>query len=145
MSFTNKFLIVIQKHKVITAIICIIFSIVSWFIISSTLPHPLGDDMDYLGKRDFGALLLGADKPYSVYYYGTDIAPDDITGYFSGIVLDLPIKNKGSYANVWLSSNGKSLTVTYHKFSPGGIKSTNKKYLIAITNSDYDQLKKLVK
>jgi hypothetical protein len=102
------------------------------------MPHPLGEKMEYLGKEDYGNVFGFDYHPYSVYYYGTDIEPEDMAGYF-GAELEWPIENKLTYIDVNLTKNGRGFYLTY---KTSDTFKTSKKYVVSIKDEYYSIAKK---
>ena len=69
--------------KLLFAILLLAVGAISWLTYDTIRPHPLGDQMQYLGKENHGNILGFDSKPYSVYYYGTDMDSGAIKSYFN--------------------------------------------------------------
>lgn len=87
--------------------------------------------MTYLGKRDYGNIFGFDSKPYSVYYYGTDMDEMEIRAYFTATYS--PLENIAIKQTRFVSSDG-NFVLTYEKQS---LFSTSKKYTVSITDSQY--------
>jgi hypothetical protein len=123
-----------QRALIIIAIL--IVSIGGWITYDNIRPRPLGEEMVYLGKIDSGGGIFYRDyAPYSVYYYGTDIAPEQLIEQFKDTSLQHPIEDNGQYTDVWLESiSGETFSLTYKKDNSF---KTEKKYIVSILDEDY--------
>ena len=97
--------------------------------------------MEYLGKKDYGNILGFDSQPYSEYYYGTDITPQEMSKYFKGCKLKEIGQLSDEYASVWLTCNKETVLITYYRAPKAGLK-TSKKYFIGILDEHYAALKK---
>lgn len=133
----------IKKHKATSIILVIILVGLLWWSVANLTPRPLGDRLDYLGKEDSGGGLFYMDyTPYSVYYYGTDVTPEQLVNQFKDTSLKHPIEDNGQYIDVWLESHGETFSFTYKK--EGNFKTT-KKYILSILDEDYPKAKQYLK
>ncbi|MDX2776570.1 hypothetical protein PV379_04360 [Streptomyces caniscabiei] len=136
----------IKKYPTTSIVLAALLAFLSWWAWVNFSPKPLGDKMEYLGKKDYGNIFGFDSKPYSVYYYGTDMDEGEIGQYFKDVSspeevsqelgdgYSAPIlsfkSQKGNFTLVFYSNNldavmrNKSFTNT-------------KKYLVSILDSDY--------
>jgi hypothetical protein len=129
----NRLVPFIKKYKTPTIIIGIGFVLFCWWAVVNFMPHPLGGKMEYLGKEDYGNMLGFDYRPYSVYYYATDMQPEEMAGYF-GAKLERPIVDKLTYIDVDLVRNGESFTLTYESSDTF---KTSKQYIVSMTDEYY--------
>lgn len=57
----------------------------SFLVLRNQKPEPqnLGAQLEYVGRDDLGCFLWWCEvKPYSVYYFATDLGLDELKGYF---------------------------------------------------------------
>lgn len=69
----NRIISFAKKHKIITILAVIVIIGTAWWAWVNFSSKPLGDKMEYLGKKDYGNVFGFDYHPYSVYYYGTDM------------------------------------------------------------------------
>ncbi|MBI3308106.1 MAG: hypothetical protein HYZ79_01885 [Candidatus Melainabacteria bacterium] len=108
-------------------------------------PYPLGNDgrVVYLGKEHSGDGIIA--PSYDKYYYGTDLAPKELAGFFHAF-LSHPSGDSRSY-DLTLPS-GKSATLMFFKDKhdpddaiPNWSKNVTKKNVFYIIDDNYDTLK----
>jgi hypothetical protein len=116
----------LQTLKPITKIILIALVLVvgvgGWMTYDNVRPRPLGSQMEYLGKEDYGNILGFDSKPGSVYYYATDINKEELRNYFNATYENLD-GLAFPHAN-FTNATGKSFLFIYEDMSP--FKSTKK-------------------
>lgn len=73
-----------KKLSIIISIIVGGLAVVSiWFFyFQPRIPHPLGDQLEYIGKRDYGCNWLCDSPPSTTYFYTTDMTPPELADYF---------------------------------------------------------------
>jgi hypothetical protein len=142
-----------KKQKILMAIAGVVIILVGWWSYLNFMPHPLGDKLEYLGKKDFGGGLFFYDhRPYTVYYYGTDMTADEVVAYFKGATLNNPTDLKANNAFELTFSlrspdtdnpiyieyyfDGKEYSQTHN------LKTAPKQHLITISEEDYDSARK---
>lgn len=113
-------------------------------------PYSLGDSdkLQYIGKVDYGCLLICDSEPASTYYYATDMNMNEVFAYFKkASVIQAPqtIGNKVYFA-VKLASQGtyygdfyldKTSEYSEHPF----LKKTTKRHLFTVPSFKYDGFK----
>ncbi len=140
-----------KKIISITIGLPIIVAVGLWAFLSFT-PKSLGDKLEYLGKEDLGGGLFFSDsKPYSVYYYGTDMSKEELEKYFShGKHRSISNSSGGgarySFQDLYFSSKEGEFTISLYNNKDditenASITKTNKRYVISILNSDYEAVK----
>ena len=136
----------IKNHRIITLLALIALVLTAWWAWVSFSPKPLGDKLKYLGKEDYGNVFGFDSKPYSVYYYGTDMDERDIAHYFKDIstVKELARESGDGYSAPifsFQSSHGEFTLVHYSTNLDAVMRGRNfkntKKYLVSIIDSDY--------
>ncbi len=95
----SKFLLWMQLFFAVLLVLWFI-----WPVLTSLIPHPLGNGLVYLGKKDYGGIIFGDSNPGSTYYYGTDSA--DIPSLF----------NKAKYEGIDGQSGNEYYTATTMNF-----------------------------
>ena len=71
-----------KKQKIILAIIGLTVVLISWWAWGNFGPNPLGDKLEYLGKKDYGCVWICDSQPGTMYYYETGMTPKEVTDYF---------------------------------------------------------------
>jgi hypothetical protein len=97
-----------QKTMIILAIL--IIGIGGWITYDNVRPRPLGDEMVYLGKEDYGNIFGFDSLPASTYYYETDMDESAMGSYFNTPVLQLPGL---AYKNVSFTSSDGDFSFSY--------------------------------
>lgn len=138
----QKVISVIKKHKFIALLVIIVF-VIGWYVIANTMPRPLSSEFDYLGKKDFGNLIMGDSKPYSVYYYGTDMTIEEMKEYFQATTVN-KIASGSNVKTIDFSNGSESFSIDYY-----GDKSllsfmTARKTVISIDQSYYQSAKAML-
>lgn len=136
---TSRFVSFIKRHRLLSIAIAVVIILGGWWAIVSYMPHPLGDKLEYLGKRDFGGVIFGDANPASIYYYATDIEPSDMKNIFAAQYS--PLKNV-AYKNAHFITKEGEFTFTYEITSPF---KTSKKYIVSIVHSQYSLAKKYLR
>jgi hypothetical protein len=138
---------------IISTIVLIILIPILWFAYTTFSPKPLGDKLEYIGKRDYGCIIFCDSKPGSVYYYATDMNPDEMTKYFSKatpVNIDRVREWRNERESFWLDlKNNQSKEPfnliyyfdTVNKISSLKLQSSNKPYVIKINSSQYNAIR----
>jgi hypothetical protein len=137
-----------KKQKAIIGITAFIVLVISWWAFVSFAPHPLGDKLEYIGKEDLGGGLLFRDTTsYSLYYYGTDMTPEQVAEYFkNGSILEKSnTTDYGSSLRI-KAPNGETIDID---ITPANVLQQNnpkaprsdKKYILQIPSFKYDAAK----
>ncbi len=137
-----------KKQTVMIAIAGVIVVLASWWAYVSFMPHPLGDKLEYLGKEDFGGGLFFQDyRPYSEYYYGTDMTPEEVISYFKkSSVVKAPSPAVGEAYFGIRAPTGETIYVTLYdkeivQTKYPDLHKTNKKYILELPSSKYEAAK----
>ena len=138
-----------KKQKILIVATGVVVVLFGWWAWGNFSPKPLGDRLEYLGKRDYGCWFCDS-KPYSRYYYGTDVDKEELKTFFHNVhfetsynVLTTPEYRAEDMA---FTIKNDDLIITFYDNKQATIKSahlysSNRKNLISITNSDYELLK----
>lgn len=137
---SSKFTSFAKKHTILTTLSSIAVALVGWWIIANFITYPLGDKMEYLGKKDFGNVLGFDTYPYSVYYYGTDMDEEELVGYFESN-LEHPIEDKGAYTDIYLTKDGVGFYLAYEASSEF---KTSKRHVVSISDEQYTIAKRFL-
>jgi hypothetical protein len=114
-------------------------------------PQNLGPQLEYVGKDNLGCMLWWCEvKPYSVYYYATDMSADSLKGYFSEAQFASEPDGGGSFSTDYtskgiqfkLNDTDSMFLIQYYDNTQTVIrlfhlKPTTKSHTISITDSDY--------
>lgn len=136
----------VKKHKILTIILAISILLLVWWAFVNLTPKPLGDKMEYLGKVDSGGGLFFRDyAPSSTYYYGTDMEPTELTGYFREATY-APIDNFARKHAFFTTTEKDFMFIYLDGYAKQSIPYTsNKKYIVSIQDSEYPIAKKHLK
>lgn len=137
-----------KKPLIVTSILALILFL---GVISYQLrTHPLGDQVEYIGKVEHGTWTFPFtdSSRYDTYFYGTDMSANDLARYFRATISDATgDPNASAYYYLRLPS-GQEIDIRYYhdknnSFSspPQWAKNTSKKYFFFIHNQDYEALK----
>jgi hypothetical protein len=61
--------------------------------------YPLGDELEYVGKSDYGCLYICSAWPGTTFYYATDMTTEEVVGYFKGARRDPSLDGPGGYVS----------------------------------------------
>ena|SRR5260370_32679175 len=148
----------VRKHKIVTALLCIVLAFTLFFTVKGWIETPtdLGPKLEYIGKEDFGCapfpLVFVCPGPfYSAYYFATNMSEEELAGYFTKAKLNELSRGGGGvdYAadDIYLKVNFQTNRNPYFHFyfyykiqavlANSRLKSTGKLHIVSITNSDY--------
>jgi hypothetical protein len=112
-------------------------------------PKPLGKNFDYLGSTNtYKCYIVPTCEPGATYYYGTNIPLTEIESHLKDS--HYKYANDGgdgsantSFRDLTFSHEAKTLTITYYNHPQSivqreHLRKTSKKYVISISNEDYD-------
>lgn len=68
----------------LAGILLILAAIIFYAQWQASVPKPLGDKLEYIGKVDYGCIGFCDSPPGSTYYYATDMKVEQLIGYFKG-------------------------------------------------------------
>lgn len=136
------------KHLITTITpLALIVIIISFFVFDSIRSRPLGEKVEYVGKQSFGSIFPPSSSlPYDVYYYDTNMSPEEIIAYFKKAQLTSAIKDGGTVKSFTLKmANDETIDLIVHNKSSEDteaiLKNTDKKYIFTVPSFKYDQLK----
>ncbi|HMH70489.1 MAG TPA: hypothetical protein VK502_03740, partial [Candidatus Saccharimonadales bacterium] len=132
----------------------IVALLLGWWAWSYFGPKPLGDRLEYIGRKDYGMWLpLTSVTPGSTYYYGTDMSVKEVGKYFKGAeMVDTTgtLPDAASYSSQYLhyknkNNSEKFLIVHYNDaqiiIKKNQLKNTTKKYILSVDSNDYGNTK----
>ena len=144
----------IKKHGLLSIAIVLFVIIGGWLFFASQKTYPLGDKLEYIGKDDYGCVLMCDSDPASTYYYATDMSVDDIAHAFKNATEDDTPQVSSTTVNnqdvqiKWLSfkdTNGRSFYIDFYEDPSQLIKyyhfPGNHKYIINIGSGSYPIVK----
>lgn len=132
------------------AVALIVLSAISAWAFTTFRTYPLGSDgrVVYLGKvHSTGDGVVA--PSYEKYYYGTDMTPEELAGYFGGKNGDsIDISNEYVSYDLNLTYNNKKVPILFYKdknstyYSPEGwARNTSKRYFFVVIDDYYQILK----
>lgn len=134
-----------KKKKIYIGTTVVVVTLVVWWAFVNFAPKPLGNDLEYLGKENLGGGLLFSDhRPYSVYYYGTDMEPTELARSFHGANY-APLENfaikharfttpTGDFMFTYLDDHDKK-SISYR---------STKAHIVSLSDSDYTVAKSYI-
>lgn len=144
----------IQKKRLAVILITSVIAMLGiWWAASayyeSQKTYPLGQQLEYVGKRSYGCSGFCDSAAGETYSYTTDMTPDQLVTYFKGAQLkSIPMQGNwdamGSSFMIDLQhlSSQESFPVYYHtdaqeRITSFKLKPSTKKHLIDIDKKDY--------
>jgi len=123
----------------------------AWAIWLQIMPHPLGDKLEYVGKEDYGSWLpLSSTRPASIYYYATDMTPEEVEAYFRKAKPHHPIDHSQWATRIWLKHGEDFLLIKY--YTPEDIrqhdnipKLNDSRSVVGIASEQYDVARRALK
>lgn len=110
--------------------------------------YPLDDQIEYLGKTDYGCILVCDSPPASVYYYSTDMNTKELASHFTqATLLEKSSKTAKTIIFGLRSPGGETVHVHFYtdkSEAPSDFQFTNKKYIFDIPDTKYTLLKSLL-
>jgi hypothetical protein len=137
-------------HLILLTIAIFVIGVVGWVVyVNKVVSYPLGDRLEYVGKRDFGCYGLCDSAPTSTYYYATDMTVEEVEGYFRGarlVQLYQPDKYQ-VYTTFYFDNDNYDFNIHYYPtLSDIGeeinLNHSDKKHYIGLAKSKYDTAKK---
>lgn len=132
------------KQKIpLMIMIGVVVGSIFFILFPSLQSHPLGEKVQYVGVESFGRAPLTDSSRYDLYYYGTNLSPEELALYFHA-TLSQPSGDLDEYS---LSlPSGEKVTVKFqdknNSSAPNFAKDISTKYLFYIHDQDYNNLKK---
>lgn len=118
--------------------------ILIWWAWGQFAPRPLGERLEYLGKRDHGNWLGFDSFPYSTYFYGTDMDAKKSIEYFTKANLIDEPGTSSSTSFVLQSPSGETFRVNFYTKEAFEDKYNNSppprnsSYILSISDSKYN-------
>jgi hypothetical protein len=135
-----------SKKKIVLIVAAALALLVAgWMVFSAVRTYPLGDRIEYMKSYTGGSYFpLSISKPYTDYYYTTDMNPHEIVAYFKKAVLldSPPHKMTGNYKLETENSKIVELRISENlRYNYKQFEQSSKKYVLVISDKDYDSLK----
>lgn len=109
----------------------------AWSAISA-LPKPLGDQLEYLGKEDYGNIFGFDSKPASIYYYDTELNVDQTVSYFKKAdLLQTPFLENGKTTINIETPSGETIYIYHYPAKESNNFKTTKQYIVEIPSFKY--------
>lgn len=99
----------------VVGIVLIAIATIFYFQWQAEAPKPLGDQLEYIGKVDYGCIGFCDSLPGSTYYYTTEMELEGVIKYFNKARLYQPSAQEGTSIRVWLinEQQNKSFILNY--------------------------------
>lgn len=118
-----------------------------WIYFVKTTTYPLGDKLEYIGKKDYGCWLFCDSNPASTYYYATDMTIEEVIKYFQKTSIERePSAINGETYFALKTPSGETVYLYYYE--DGGslteqekLSSTNKAHVLKLPSFKYQVLK----
>jgi hypothetical protein len=139
------------KKKIVLIVAAVLALLVAgWMVFSAVRTYPLGEDgrVVYLGKEGRGDIgPLSSSAPYDVYFYGTDMTPEELANYLGAEIERATGVSSDSPSYEFRMKSGKSVPIQFYREKsstyispPEWAKATSKRYFFYILDSYYDRL-----
>ncbi len=116
--------------------------LIGWWAWGQFSPRPLGDRLEYVGREDYGCWIICDSAPASVFYYATDMTPEEVVAYFEKAVVELPSESEGVNLRIWLKKDDSSFLVRYYNDDDKISKFTSRsRKIISVRSQDYETAK----
>lgn len=89
---------------VVILLLCIGLIAYSIFLSKPEPSYPLGSELKYIGKLDYGCDGFCDSSPNSTYYYATKLTVDEVEEYFQKATLHSPTTQESTSVRIWLDS-----------------------------------------
>ena len=151
----------IHSHKKIYIILSIFIGIIllavgSWMIHTATTTYPLGDKLDYIGKKQSGcyiSLTICDSVPSTAYYYATNLNRQELTEYFKK-VSDVEVQTSAvttstgytyDYITFHVATTPDVIDLSYYENSDSIIhdmklKKSTKEHVVSLNSKYYQAL-----
>jgi hypothetical protein len=153
----NRFHKLKTIHIIILTIGVLLLILAGYWAWNNFSPKPLGSKLEYIGKEDYGCIILFCDSgPSSTYYYATDMSLEEVKKYFGKASASEPNmqgtnsrkNNKGIilWSINFKLNQSQSFLVDYYKdgkyvASDRNLQTISKEHLISIDAKDYLTIK----
>lgn len=141
-----------KKQLALRIVGCALVLLIGWFLYDEHMAQPLGNDgrIVYIGKTraDLYIPFISWSHNSDVFYYGTDMTPEEMTAYFTKATRTDKIYNDERVSAFTLRlSDGSTLDIDLYKDKqhntiPERYQSTPKKYIFEISAPNYRALEK---
>lgn len=131
-----------KKYPTTSIVVAIVLILIAWWAWVSFSPKPLGDGLEYLGKKDFGNIFGFDSKPYSDYYYGTDMDEKELEHYFKGASLKSNTPTSPSEMRMTLAFQNEEFVLYYNQDHTSAPFISNKKNMVVISSFHYTLARK---
>jgi hypothetical protein len=116
-----------------------------WSYVDSQKTYPLGDELEYIGRREYGCITFCSAAPNTMYTYATNLSPEEVVHYFKNAELIYPISTKSDYRDIILKNDlyPNSATLYFYDNSthPYDQKHIVQKYYFETNAKNYTLLK----
>ncbi len=141
-----------KKQMAWLGIAALIVALAGWWTYTNLMPKPLGNELEYLGKKGYGCVLVCDSNPTNIYYYGTSLTPNEVAAYFKSAKIENGERlNSHEDASIPITFSLKSpknniFYITYHTDSTiaaeeRGTPKTHQPHVIEILDSQYQAAK----
>jgi hypothetical protein len=145
-----------KKYFIFEIIILVVLALGfgGWWAYVNFAPHPLGDKLEYLGKRNYGCIIFCDVGPGSTYYYSTNMSIEEVVRYFRQAKLDVPSRiadwrsagetsprihltnqKTGKQFTIGYIENGNEIVTMYH------LTPSNKLHVLEVDRDYYSSIK----
>lgn len=107
--------------------------------------------MEYLGVESLGRVPLTDSPRYDIYYYGTDLEPEQLAQTFNGQITNIRGLPEGTAEYSIRLPSGEEVPIQFYKDKsntysapPNWAKNTDKRYFFFILDSYYGKLKQSI-
>ncbi len=115
--------------------------LVGWWAWGQFSPKPLGNGLEYVGREDYGCWLICDSAPASVFYYATDMTPEEVVRYFEKADVELPSESEGVNVRIWLKKDNSSFLVRYYNDDKIRKFTSKDRKMISVRSQDYETAK----
>jgi len=138
----------LRKKKIWLGIIAgLAVILIGWWAWGQFAPRPLGDRLEYLGKRDYGCAWFCDSPPSTTYSYATDMTPPELLEYFpKAQMLDEDDidhwQDQGNFRIHFFDQNSNMFTISFRTDTAEHIRNFNLKpttraYIVEIESNEY--------
>lgn len=147
-----------SKHKIVTALLCIVLAFTLFFTVKGWIETPtdLGAKLKYIGQQQVGCLPppFSFECPtggYNDYYFATDMNSGELKSYFKEAHY---VPWESAIAEDYANHNFEFITTTgntyfdldFYQNTPAnesslGLPATTERYIVVITDSSYSVAK----
>lgn len=104
-----------RKKKIWLAVVAgLMVVVLGWWTWDQLAPRPLGDRLEYLGKEDYGNIIGFDSRPYSVYFYETDMDANEAVEYFTNTSVVEKPGTSASTSFTLKAASGETFRVNFY-------------------------------